>query len=58
MLYDEKMGGTVHMALGASYPQTGGVNECAIHWDLLASMRDGGEVRADGRVIYSNGSFK
>jgi aminopeptidase len=56
MLFDEKMGGTIHMALGAAYPETGGKNESAIHWDLLADMNDG-QILADGEVIYENGKF-
>jgi aminopeptidase len=56
MLFDEKMGGTIHMALGAAYPETGAVNESAIHWDLLADMKDG-EILADGETIYRNGKF-
>ena len=56
MLFDEKMGGTIHMALGAAYPETGGKNESAIHWDLLADMNDG-QILADGKVIYKNGKF-
>jgi aminopeptidase len=57
MLFDEKIGGTVHMALGASYGEAGGRNESAIHWDLLAGMREGGEIYADGEVIYRDGEF-
>ncbi len=57
MLFDEKIGGTVHMALGSSYAEAGGGNESAIHWDLLADMRRGGEIFADGEVIYRNGEF-
>jgi aminopeptidase len=57
MLFDEKMGGTVHMALGQSYLQTGGKNQSNIHWDLLANMRDGGEIYADDELIYKNGQF-
>lgn len=56
MLFDEKMGGTVHMALGSTYKETGGKNESPIHWDLLADMRPG-EIHADGVCIYRNGSF-
>jgi len=56
MLFDEKMGGTIHMALGAAYPETGAVNESAIHWDLLADMKDG-KIFADGETIYKNGKF-
>jgi aminopeptidase len=57
ILFDEKMGGTIHMALGSSYPETGGENESSIHWDLLADMKDGGEIYADGELIYRNGKF-
>lgn len=57
MLFDEKIGGTVHMAIGQSYKQCGGKNESPVHWDLLAGMRDGGEVLADGEVIYRDGRF-
>jgi len=56
MLFDEKMGGTIHMALGAAYPETGGLNESAVHWDLLADIKDG-EILADGEIIYKNGKF-
>ena len=48
ILLDEKMGGTVHLALGRSYPETGGVNESAVHWDLICDLRDGGRLLADG----------
>ena len=57
MLFDEKMGGTIHMALGASYPQTGGLNKSAVHWDLLKDMKKDGEIRADGKLIYKKGKF-
>jgi aminopeptidase len=57
MLFDEKMGGTIHMALGQSYPATGGKNQSDVHWDLLANMRDGGQIFADGERIYENGRF-
>jgi aminopeptidase len=50
-LLDEKMAGTVHLALGRSYPETGGVNESAVHWDLICDLRDGGRLSADGEVI-------
>jgi aminopeptidase len=56
-LFDEKIGGTVHMALGASIPESGGVNESGIHWDIVTDMRDGGLIYADGKVIYRNGKF-
>lgn len=56
-LFDEKMGGTVHMALGQSYLQTGGKNQSPVHWDLITEMRDGGEIWTDGELIYKNGNF-
>jgi aminopeptidase len=56
-LLDEKIGGTVHMALGASYAVTGGTNESALHWDLVCDLRNGGEVYADGRLIQRDGRF-
>jgi aminopeptidase len=57
MLFDEKMGGTIHIALGASYPQTGGLNKSAVHWDLLKDMKKDGEICADGKLIYKKGKF-
>ncbi len=56
MLFDEKMGGTIHIALGDSYPETGGQNKSPIHWDLLKDMKTG-EIYADGQLIYEKGSF-
>jgi aminopeptidase len=56
-LFDEKIGGTIHVALGAAYPTSGGLNKSSIHWDMILDMRDGGEVHADGKVIYRNGKF-
>jgi aminopeptidase len=50
-LLDEKMAGTVHLALGRSYPETGGVNESAVHWDLICDLRQGGRLSADGEPI-------
>jgi aminopeptidase len=57
ILFDEKIGGTVHMAIGQSYLQTGGKNESAIHWDMIADMKQGGQIFADGIKIYENGLF-
>jgi aminopeptidase len=57
MLFDEKIGGTIHMAVGAAYPQTGGTNESSVHWDLLADMKTGGRIFADDELIYENGKF-
>src|SRR4029077_7156116 len=57
ILFDEKIGGTCHMALGAGYPTTGSLNRSALHWDMVCDMRDGGEIYADGELIYSAGKF-
>ena len=56
-LFDEKIGGTVHLALGKSYPETGGRNESALHWDLVCDLRSGSEVYADGELVYRDGRF-
>jgi aminopeptidase len=56
-LFDEKIGGTMHMALGKSYPETGGVNASALHWDLVCDLRTGSEVYADGELVYRDGAF-
>jgi aminopeptidase len=57
ILFDEKIGGTVHLALGRSYPETGGVNESAVHWDLICDLREGGRLTADGEVVQEGGVF-
>jgi aminopeptidase len=56
-LFDEKIGGTVHLALGKSYPESGGENRSALHWDLVCDLRSGSEVYADGEVVYRDGVF-
>jgi aminopeptidase len=57
ILFDEKIAGTVHMAIGQSYEQCGGKNESSVHLDLIADMKQDGEIFADGRLIYKNGAF-
>ncbi|RLD08332.1 MAG: aminopeptidase [Chloroflexota bacterium] len=57
ILFDEKIGGTIHMALGAGYPQTGSVNKSMIHWDMICDMRSDSEIQVDGEVIYKDGDF-
>jgi aminopeptidase len=57
ILFDEKIGGTVHLALGRSYPETGGVNESAVHWDMICDLRGGGRLSADGATIQQDGVF-
>jgi aminopeptidase len=56
-LFDEKIGGTMHLALGKSYPESGGVNQSALHWDLVCDLRTGSEVYADGELVYRDGRF-
>lgn len=56
-LFDEKIGGTIHMAVGNSAPYAGGQNHSSVHWDIVHGMRDGGEIRIDGELFYQNGAF-
>jgi aminopeptidase len=56
ILFDEKIGGSFHMALGAGYPETGSKNESAIHWDMIKTMKPG-SITIDGRTIQNNGIF-
>jgi aminopeptidase len=56
-LFDEKIGGTFHLALGAAYPESGGKNQSALHWDMVCDLRRGGRIEADGRLISENGRF-
>jgi aminopeptidase len=58
ILYDEKIGGTIHMALGQGYGITGSKNKSAIHWDMICDMRDGGQILVDGELFYESGEFK
>ncbi|AHY46442.1 Leucyl aminopeptidase (aminopeptidase T) [Rubrobacter radiotolerans] len=57
ILFDEKLGGTVHLAVGRSYETTGGKNESSVHWDLITDLRQGGEIYADGELIQRDGRF-
>lgn len=57
ILYDEKIGGTFHLALGKGYPETGNCNESALHWDMIFDLREGGTIHADGELILENGRF-
>lgn len=56
LLFDEKIGGTMHLALGASYPETGGQNQSALHWDIVSDLHQG-QVYADGKLCYEGGRF-
>jgi len=57
ILFDEKIGGSFHMALGAGYPETGSKNKSAIHWDMICDMRTDAEILVDGELFYKNGQF-
>lgn len=58
ILLDEKIGGTVHLALGSGYPDTGSVNRSAVHWDLICDVRQGGRVEVDGEVFLEDGRYR
>jgi len=58
ILFDEKIGGTVHLAIGRSYPETGGKNQSAVHWDMIKDLRSGGEIYLDGKLLQRNGKFR
>ena len=57
ILLDEKIGGTVHLAVGMSYPETGGVNDSAVHWDMVCDLRQGGSITVDGEELQRDGRF-
>ncbi|RLF29190.1 MAG: aminopeptidase [Thermoplasmata archaeon] len=56
-LFDEKIGGTIHIAVGSGYPETGSKNKSGLHWDMICDLRKDGEVYADNELIYKNGRF-
>ncbi len=56
ILFDEKIGGSIHTAIGSAYKECGGVNESAVHWDFIKDMKDG-KMFLDGKLIYENGKF-
>ena len=56
-LFDEKMAGTVHLAIGTSFPQLGGTNTSAVHWDMVKELRNGGRIELDGEVVQENGRW-
>ena len=57
ILFDEKINGSFHLALGAGYPETGSRNESAIHWDMVSDLRQGGRIWVDGQLLYQDGRF-
>ena len=56
-LFDEKIGGTIHLALGAGFPEAGSVNKSGLHWDMVCDLRDNGKIYADGTLIQTSGRF-
>lgn len=57
ILYDEKIGGTIHLALGRAYAECGGVNQSALHWDIIKDLRREGEIYLDGKKVFENGQY-
>jgi len=57
ILYDEKIGGTVHMAIGLGYPDSGSLNKSSVHWDMICDMRTDSEILVDGELFYKDGQF-
>src|SRR5262249_3912715 len=57
ILFDQKIGGTVHPALGPAEPESGGLNRSGLHWDMICDLRGGSEISADGEVVYRDGRF-
>ncbi len=57
ILFDEKIGSSIHMALGSSYPEAGGKNQSGLHWDMIKNMKNNGEIYADDKLIYKDGKF-
>lgn len=57
ILFDEKIGGSFHLALGAGYPETGSVNKSAVHWDLICDLQSQSEIEVDGELFYKDGRF-
>lgn len=57
ILYDEKLGGSFHLAIGSGFPEAGGKNTSSIHWDLICDAKEETEIRVDGELFYQNGKF-
>ena len=57
ILFDEKIGGTIHLAVGQSYYHCGGKNDSSVHWDMITDMTVDSQITADDEVIYENGQF-
>lgn len=57
ILFDEKIGGSIHLALGRGYKENGSKNESGLHWDMIKDLRDGGELYFDGKLVQKNGKW-
>jgi aminopeptidase len=57
ILFDEKINGSFHLALGMGYPESGSKNESGLHWDMVCDLRDGGRILVDEALLYENGKF-
>ena len=57
-LFDEKMEGTIHLAIGTGFPQLGGLNRSSVHWDMVKELRNGGRIELDGKVVQENGAWQ
>jgi aminopeptidase len=57
-LFDEKIEGTVHFAVGTGFPQLGGTNRSGIHWDMVKELRNGGRIEVDGAVVQESGAWR
>ena len=57
ILFDEKIGGSFHMALGEGFPESGSQNKSGLHWDMICDLRQGGEIRVDDQLLYKDGKF-
>lgn len=58
ILFDEKIGGTIHLAIGSGFPEAGGENESAMHWDMICDMREDSQILVDGELFYKDGKFQ
>jgi aminopeptidase len=58
ILFDEKIGGTIHLALGRGFEKAGGRNQSAVHWDMIKDLRRGGAVYVDGKILQKDGRFR
>jgi aminopeptidase len=57
ILYDEKIGGSFHVAIGFGFPEIGGKNKSAIHWDFICDIKEDSEIKVDGELFYKDGQF-